>query len=600
MSSNNYELYELDEPNLTGLERDLFESISREEPWALVKEFSDLVRESGSADERRAASYLTERLADLDVPYERYDPELWLSHPRDASLTIESPTTESINEVKTVAFSGNGEVTGPVVQIDPPDASDAGGILTAQLSGIKEDLDDAIALVEADYLSRDMIQTLEAEGANAVIGVQGHPHEPHEGIATPVWGAVPKPDRQDRIPDIVVVNVSRAAGDRLFELSAGEADIEATVSASAPRDWYNCPLIVSRIPGQADPDDDDFVLLHAHFDSWHYGVTDNATGDAGLLELARVFNEYRDQLKRDLWIAWWPAHSTGRYAGSTWFTDEFALELEENCVAHVNMDSPGVADATEFVGGTQWMPEANELCQSAIADVCGKASAESRVARAGDYSFNNIGITGMFMGSSTIPMELREERGWHVVSGSGGHARAWHLSTDTIEKADPQVLVRDARVYATVVARLTNEEILPLDHRHSVEVLRKHVTDYAEAGGNHFDLDPVQTALAQLENTIDEFYRDVDSGAISAETANSIIKRLSRGLVRLDHTERGQFEQDPATNRPPLTKLAPVSDLPTLQGDEYKFQRTHLKRARNAVLKELNQLHTMVVEQLDS
>jgi hypothetical protein len=599
MSTDEYELYELDDPELSGLERELFDAVSRDEPWALVEEFSDLVRESGSEDERRAAEYLTDRLGALGVPHERYDPELWLSHPREAALSVREPTSESFDGVKTVAFSGNGEVTAEVVRIDSPDASDAGGILAASFDDVEADVDGRIALVEADYLSREMIQTLEAEGAEAVVGVQGSPDEPHEGIATPIWGAVPAPGEEDRVPEIVVVNVSRATGDRLFELANGDGPFEATVSASAPRGWYDCPVVVARIPGEADPDEDDFVLLHGHYDSWHYGVTDNATGDAGLLELARVFNDHRDRLKRDLRVAWWPAHSTGRYAGSTWFVDEFALELDERCVAHVNMDSPGVADATEFTEGVQWMPEADDLCRTAIADTCGKPSEEHRVARAGDYSFNNLGITGMFMGSSAIPMELRRERGWHIVSGGGGHAEAWHLSTDTIEKADPDMLVRDLRMYATVVARLASEEVLPLDHRHTIEVHETHLEEYAEACGGEFDLGPVRSALDELGAAVDEFYRGVESGDVDAERANETIKTLSRGLVRLDHAERGRFEQDPATGRPPSTRLAGVTELPGLDGDEYKFRRTHLRRARNAAVHELNELREAVAEQVD-
>jgi hypothetical protein len=489
-------------------------------------------------------------------------------------------------------------VTAEVVRVDSPDTGDAGGILSARLDDVEADVEGRIVLVEADYLSREMIVTLESEGAAAIVGVQASPDEPHEGIATPVWGGVPHPDRQDRVPSVVVVNVSRTVGDRLFEL-AGEGGLEATVSADAPRDWYECPLVVARIPGEADPDDDDFVLLHGHYDSWHYGVTDNATGDAGLLELARVFDDHRDELKRDLWVAWWPAHSTGRYAGSTWFVDEFALELDERCVAHVNMDSPGVADATEFVEGVQWMPEANDLCQSAITDTCGKESKEHRVARAGDYSFNNLGITGMFMGSSAIPMELRRERGWHIIGGGGGHAEAWHLSTDTIDKADPDVLVRDTRMYATVVARLARAETLPLDHRHTVEVLDDHLSEYEATAGDQFDLSPVRTELDALGEAVEAFYDAVEDGSIPASEANETIKRLSRGLVRLDHAERGRFEQDPATGRPPLTRLGPVADLSDLEGDDYRFQRTHLVRARNAVVHDLADLRADVRAALD-
>ena len=64
----------------------------------------------------------------------------------------------------------------------------------------------------------------------------------------------------------------------------------------------------------------------------------------------------RDKLKRSVRIAWWPGHSTGRYAGSTWFADAFAIDLDENCVAQVNCDSPGCRWATLFKD-ISWMSE---------------------------------------------------------------------------------------------------------------------------------------------------------------------------------------------------------------------------------------------------
>jgi len=117
-------------------------------------------------------------------------------------------------------------------------------------------------------------------------------------------------------------------------------------------------------------------------------------GDATLLELARVLDAHREQLRRDVWVAWWPGHSTGRYAGSTWFTDEFAQELTQRCVAHVNIDSPGVADATKYDERVKWMAGVDDIAASSIADVSGKETVERPAAAGGDYSFNNLGIPG--------------------------------------------------------------------------------------------------------------------------------------------------------------------------------------------------------------
>lgn len=591
MSKQNYELYERDEPNLNGFERELYQAVSADEPWSLVERFSELERVSGSNDEIKAAEYITGRLDELGVPHDRYDPEIWLSIPQDASIQSTAPVKRSFGDdtgppsIKTVAFSKSGSVTGDVVHVEPPEMGGGRLALNATFDNLDEDIDGKVVLVEANYLSREMIMDIEDRGAEAIIGIHLHEEEPHEGIATPVWGGVPHPDRQDRVPNIVITNVSKSVGDELRDLATEGLEVEVT--AQAPRKWSECPVIVSRIPGEADSEDDDFVLLHGHYDSWWYGIADNATGDAGLLELARVFNEHRDQLKRDLWVAWWPAHSTGRYGGSTWFATEYALKLDERCIAQVNMDSPGATDATEFRDMVGWMSAGNSLCKSAINDVCGKESEENRLHRAGDASFNNIGVTGLFMLSSNIPKEVRDERGYHPVGGCGGNSNAWHLSTDTLDKADSDVLVRDIRVYATLVSRLLRENVIPLDFQYTVDRHQEIIENYQEAAGEHFDLSPIKNDLTALDGALSSFYEDANSGRISIRKANETLKQVERHLTRVNYVSEGKFEQDPAKSRPPYPQLEPATDLPDMSGDEYKFCRVHLKRAQNDVRHEL-------------
>lgn len=310
--------------------------------------------------------------------------------------------------------------------------------------------------------------------------------------------------------------------------------------------------MLAKIPGDAAPEDDDFVLAHGHVDSWHVRVTDNATGDATLLELARVLDEHDGELRRDVWVAWWPGHSTGRYAGSTWFADEFAADLAERCVAQVNVDSPGVADATEYDERVKWMAAVDEVAVRGIGDVSGKGTANYPPARAGDYSFNNLGIPGMSLQSS-IPAPLREERGYHPVGGSAGHADAWHLTTDTIEKANPDVLERDTEVYTLATARLSRAEQLA---------------------------DPAR-AIDELASTAAEY--DADG---YPETADELVKTLTR----LQFVTEGRFEQDSAESRAPFPSLAPVERLPELAGDDERFLELQLQRARNEVVAELRRL----------
>jgi hypothetical protein len=67
------------------------------------------------------------------------------------------------------------------------------------------------------------------------------------------------------------------------------------------------------------------------------------------------------------------------------------------------------------------------------------------------------------------------------------------------------------------------------------------------------------------------------------------MKRLSRHLVRVNFTERGTFEQDPAMHRPPYPRLEPATTLDELAGNDYRFRERNLKRAVNHVVHELRE-----------
>ncbi|MFD1514351.1 M28 family peptidase [Halomarina rubra] len=567
------QLYERDAPTVDGFERDLVESVSADEPWALVERFAELTRVSGTADERAAADYIVDRLADLGVAHEVYHPELYLSTPDRAA--IRTGDGWSSETAKTVSFSANASVTGDLVYVENDDEMESiEAMLSVDLAGTDEDLDGAVVLAES-IIPISAIEELTDRGVAAFVGIHPHAEEPHEGIVTPVWGGAPPLDEADRVPDLPVANVSRTEGEELAAMAAEGATV--TVETETTTGWQTCPLVVARIQGEAAPDTDEFVLLHGHYDSWHVGITDNATGDAGLLECARVLNDHREHLRRDVRIAWWPGHSTGRYAGSTWYADEFALDLADNCVAHVNMDSPGVADATEFDVRAKCTTALATLAERTIHDVTGKPTREARVSRAGDYSFSNVGVPGLSPQSS-IPDELRAKRGYHPVGGSGGHADAWHLTTDTIEKADPEVLVRDIQVFAVVVARLCAEETLPVDVAHQLSRHRTIVEDYDASSS--LDLSPVLDELDALAESAD---RLDDEGA----EANATRAALAKRLTRLNYTSEGPFQQDPAEARPPYPTLEPATRLDDHTGDDHRFLALQLRRARTDVVAQL-------------
>ncbi|WP_255197423.1 M28 family metallopeptidase [Halorarius litoreus] len=592
MATEDYQLYERDEPGVSGVERTLYDAVSREEPWAMLERFATLRRVSPSADERAAADYIASRFDEYGVPYERYDPELRLSVPRAASVRVgdwEATGTEADFEtdppaVKAYAFSRSATVSGPAVHQDVP----AGETLDARLAGtaLDADLSGSVVVAEgvtAGHDANEFIRVMEARDAAGLVLVHPAADEPYSLTAAPVWGGVPQVGEPGR-SSLVVLAVSRTVGDDLVDRLDDASDIE--VSADLDEGWFECPIVVGTVPAERSADGR--VLLHGHLDSWYYGVTDNATGNAGIVEVVRVLNEHRDRLRRDLTVAFWPGHEGGRYGGSTWFVDQFALELYDDCLAHVVFDSAGAKDATEF-NSTYWMPEAAALCAGAIDDVAGKPSTGKRAPQAGDYSFSNLGITGLMALSSGIPEAVREARGYTYVGGCGGNAEAWHRSTDTLDKADPDVLQRDIRVYLLIVYRLLTRERPPLDYRATVARHREILDDYDERAGDHYALDQVRTELDALAEVVDQFYDALDADDLDAATGVTAMRTLSRRLVPVNYARRGRFEQDPPETIPPYPRLASCPTLDDLDGDDYRIELTRLRRAENAVAHELRQ-----------
>jgi hypothetical protein len=296
-----------------------------------------------------------------------------------------------------------------------------------------------------------------------------------------------------------------------------------------------------------------------------------------------VLWKHRGKLRRSVRICWWPGHSTGRYAGSTWFADRFAIDLDENCVAQVNCDSPGCRWATEFIN-LSVMPEAAGFLGDVVRDVCGKSIEAERPHRAGDYSFNNIGISSYLMLSSTMPTALREAKGYYAVGGCGGNI-AWHTENDTLEIADRDSLMRDMKVYALAVLRNADAEVLPFDWRAAAREYLETIDGYQAKAGDRFDLAPARAAAEGLLAALEAFQGRLAAGAIPAAAANAVIQGLARILVPLNFTREARFRHDPALTIPPLPALSAAGELDQHVADgTLGFARTQLTRGQNRVV----------------
>ncbi|HEY2891730.1 MAG TPA: M28 family peptidase, partial [Dongiaceae bacterium] len=465
---------------ITADERKLLDSVTIDEPWKLVETFSTWVREHPD-DVNRAMDHLVGRLKSFGIPVTVHEPALYLSLPGKARVEAGGKSYRA----KPPSFSKPAPqgLSGELVYIPAKRSADIDNVFDMKLDK-KVDHSSQVRgkiVISEGFASPGIVSQFQGIGAIGVIAVN-HGADIHWGTCASIWGA-PELGDLDRKAKIPAVAVNNADGKALIELAKQGG--KATIVAELEEGWFpGNKLPVVEITGSEEPEK--FVLLHGHLDSWDVGVGDNAVGDAALLEIARVLWLHRSQLKRSVRIAWWPGHSTGRYAGSTWFADEFAIDLEENCVAQVDCDSPGCRWASEFIH-LDCMPETTAFIAEAIRDAAGKSVQTDRASRAGDYSFNNIGISSYYMLSSTMTPEKQKAMGYYDVGGCGGNI-AWHTENDTLEIADRDNLLRDIKVYLLSVYRNANARVLPFDWRLAAREFVATIDGYQGKAGSRFDL----------------------------------------------------------------------------------------------------------------
>jgi len=569
-------------------ENAIIEQAALDHAWDLVETFSGMPRWR-PGDVNVAGDLIADRLRALGVPVTVHRPQVYLSVPHDASVAA-GKTTYRAKPPSSSAHCPDG-VTGELVYVPSQKASlrsytksaiaffgDEGADLGPQLKGC--------VLLTEGFGNPALTALAEEWGAVGLIAINPGV-DIHWGTCTTIWGS-PDLDDLPRKPKIPVVSVNKESGAALIA-EAGDGGT-ATIRTVMEEGWFEQAVPVVEIPGNADSDH--FVLLHGHYDSWDVGVGDNATGDATMLEIARVLWANRGELRRSVRIAWWPGHSTGRYAGSTWFADHFAQELDEHCVAQVNCDSPGCRWATSY-HQTTCMAEMQPLVTSIIEQITGQTPIFKRPNQAGDYSFNNIGLSSFYMLSSTMPDAVREEKGYYAVSGCGGNI-AWHTENDTLEIADKEVLLRDIQIYLLSVLRMAQSEVLPVDWRMLTAEFTATLKDYQTACGADFDLTPAAQGVAALDAALEHLDAGIASGRVSADAANAVRQDLARILVPLNYIRSPRFSHDPAITCPPLPMLDVALDLATLDDNMKGFALTQAARARNRVVAELRMARNRV------
>lgn len=577
---------------ISSSERAILDGLTTDAPWALVERFSTQHRMLPE-DVNTGADIIIDAAKKLGLPVEIHEPTIYLSIPIEASVTIDGQKFRA--KPPAMSHPVPDGITAPLLYIKANlknlrlysrDIRDTFGDSFTSWEDFKSRIKGRILITEG-FGNPALTSLVQEMGGLALIVINPGANI-HWGTSGMVWGS-PGLDDLALKPKIPVLAVSNPDGDRIKALADGKREV--TVRSVLQEGWYKQKIPIVTIPGTAEKDR--YVLVHGHYDSWEVGVGDNATGDAVLLGLADTLWKNRDKLRRSVKIAWWPGHSTGRYCGSTWYADEFALDLDANCVAVVNCDSPGCRWATSY-HKTTGMSELHGFITDAIEDVTGQKPAFIRPKRAGDASFFNIGISSYYSLTSTMPDDLRAEKNYYEVSGCGGNI-AWHTEDDVMEIADRDILLTDLKIYTLSLLRHAGAELVPGDWRVTADEFAEVIGRYKKAAGGKFDFAPLEAETAKLKASLDRFYEAAKRGAIPAAKANDTVMKLCRILIPLNYARVLRFAQDPAIACPQLPGLSAANTLAnSTDGHLVNAALTDLRRGANRYLIALREARALL------
>ena len=214
-------------------------------------------------------------------------------------------------------------------------------------------------------------------GAKALVILNGKLGGGEEDLLTR-FGSVSGPENVG----IVMVQVKNAAAESWFQ-SAGKSmkDVQEQINSATKSASFGFPEtlhlslhidieatratvnnVLAWLPGQSD----EYIIIGAHYDHLgrgnfdslapsqigqiHPGADDNASGTAGVLELARLLAPQRGQLKRSLLFMDFAGEELGLLGSAAWVKDP--TRPLAKAVAMLNMDMIGrIKDDKVYIGG---------------------------------------------------------------------------------------------------------------------------------------------------------------------------------------------------------------------------------------------------------
>lgn len=499
-------------------EQRFLSQVSRERLWRDTEVLGSKYRASGSAEERAAVKYIVDQLRQAGVEdVQVHELNAYISYHKDASCTLVPPDDHDIACVAQ-AYS----------ESTPPEGLELEVVVAGEYDG---DYSDKAVLTARGWPSEGI-----GEARLQIHAQMTEEPNLHRGGGTGVWGTA-TPDRTYLLkPKPPAVNISRPSGDMLRNL-VRQGPVRVRVKTEVETGWKTISFPVATIPGTQDT----FVLTGGHLDGHDSGATDNATGCACLLELARLFNERRSELRHGVRIGWWTGHESAGYAGSTWYCDNEWEALHTRCVLYWNNDGPGIR-GTSNIEGRYIFPQAEQFVLGLIREYFDREpDIMAKPLKMGDQSFWGVGVPSASVYRCLPP----DHEDWAVVFGAG-HARWWHSTEDTLDKVDPDILADDTKFYALALHRLCMADLLPFEFVTYGEWMLSQLDGLQRTYEGSFDLGTLRTRAEELRRLAQELHsrRDEIDDSEAKANVNGCLMRLSRYLDPVFFTVEGLYGQD--------------------------------------------------------
>jgi len=300
-------------------------------------------------------------------------------------------------------------------------------------------------------------------GAKGLILLNGKLGEGEEDLLTR-FGSVNGPENVG----ILFVQVKNSVADDWFK-SAGKSlkDVQEQINSSTKPASFAFPEalhanlavgienthatvnnVLAYLPGKTD----EYVILGAHYDhlgrgnfdslapsqigQLHPGADDNASGTAGLLELARILAPLKGQLQRGVLFASFAGEELGLLGSAEWVKEP--TKPLDNAVAMLNMDMIGrIKDDKIYIGGVGTGTTFQKVLDQAQDD----SKLKFEFSQGGYASSDHTSFV-----SKKIPV---------LFFFSGLHSD-YHKPSDTWEKIDPAAAARLLNVVASATVDLAS------------------------------------------------------------------------------------------------------------------------------------------------